>query len=134
MQSKLIAKRPSLKLLSHKQIKTTLYIKSQTPYVSALKRINKLMSQLQRHGAKYVTVLGMGKASEKTLAVACHFQEEKGKKVEVLTQSVDVLDEILKCDSVTQSIEEHNSDAEDVDREVELQKRTVSGVEVRIFA
>ncbi|KAM3162981.1 Ribonuclease P [Lachancea thermotolerans] len=134
MQSKLVTKHPSLKLLSHKQIKTTFYLKTQTPYVSALKRINKLMSQLQRHGSEYVTVLGMGKASEKTLAVACYFQEEKGKKVEVLTQSVDVLDEIVKSDPVTEDIDEQDDGTQDGDREVELQKRTISGVEVRIFA
>ncbi|CAR23638.1 ribonuclease P/MRP protein subunit POP7 [Lachancea thermotolerans CBS 6340] len=134
MQSKLVTKHPSLKLLSHKQIKTTFYLKTQTPYVSALKRINKLMSQLQRHGSKYVTVLGMGKASEKTLAVACYFQEEKGKKVEVLTQSIDVLDEIVKSDPVTEDIDEQDDGTQDGDREVELQKRTISGVEVRIYA
>lgn len=130
-EQKLVVKHPSLKVLSQKQIKTTMYVKSKTPYISALKHINKLLGQLQRHGAEYVTVLGMGKASEKTLAVACYFQEEKGKKTEVLTQSVEVLDELTK--GTSEECEDSEEDIQDEDKELVLRKRTISGVEVRIF-
>ncbi|SCU87237.1 LAME_0D09296g1_1 [Lachancea meyersii CBS 8951] len=126
---KILVKHPSVKVLSHKQIKTTIYLKSKTPYISALKRVTKFMTQLQRQGAEYVTVLGMGKAVEKTLSIACHFQEEKGKKVVVLTQSVALLDEILADENDDENVE----DIEDEDRETVLRKRTVSGVEVRIY-
>ncbi|SCU94683.1 LANO_0E07668g1_1 [Lachancea nothofagi CBS 11611] len=123
-----VTKHPSVKLLSHKQIKTTIYVKSKTPYVSALKRTNKFLRQLKRHGAEYVTIMGMGKAVEKTLAIGCHFQEEKGKKVIVSTQSVDVLDEIAQ-ESAYESLE----DVEEEDMETTLRKRTTSGVIVRIY-
>ncbi|SCU93636.1 LAFA_0F17436g1_1 [Lachancea sp. 'fantastica'] len=126
---RIIAKHPSLKVLSHKQIKTTIYIKSKTPYISALKRVSKFLSQLPRHGAEYVTIMGMGKAVEKTLSVGCHFQEEKGKRVVVLTQTVALLDDILTEQDPGESAE----DMEDDDKETVLRKRTVSGVELRIY-
>ncbi|CEP61987.1 ribonuclease P/MRP protein subunit POP7 LALA0_S04e05160g [Lachancea lanzarotensis] len=128
---RIIAKHPSVKILSHKQIKTTIYVKSTTPYISAVKRVNKFLSQLQRHGAQYVTVLGMGKAVEKTLSVGCHFQEEKGKKVVVLTQTIPLVDEILAEQAGDEG--ESAEDIEDADLETVLRKRTASGVEVRIY-
>ena len=43
--TKLIRKRPTLKTLSHKKIKTTIYIKSNTPYIRGLKRTKKFLSE-----------------------------------------------------------------------------------------
>ncbi|SCU84728.1 LADA_0D03444g1_1 [Lachancea dasiensis] len=126
---RILTKHPSVKLLSHKQIKTTIYIKSQTPFVSALKRVNKFLGRLQRHGAEYVSIMGMGKAVEKTLSIACHYQEEKGKKVEVITQSIAVLDEVVKNGDTTEEPE----GIDDEDKETSLRKRTVTGVEIRIY-
>lgn len=122
-------KHPPVKILSRKQIKTTIYVKSVTPYVSALKRIKKFLRDLDINASSYVVVLGMGKAVDKVLSLGCYFEQQMGKKVDVLTKSVDVVDEILTND------QEENEDEEperDIDRETTLRKRTVSGVELRI--
>lgn len=125
-KKRLVNKRPTIKILSHKSIKTTIYIKSNTPYVSALKRITKFLSNLDRHSSKYVVVLGMGKAIEKTLSLGNHFEVEKSLKVEVFTKSIDVIDEVIDSG-------EENSELDEEDRETSLSKRTVSGVELRIY-
>ncbi|EJS44769.1 pop7p [Saccharomyces arboricola H-6] len=128
--SKRVKKHPSLKTLTHKQIHTTIFIKSKTPYVSALRRINKFLDNVHKHGSSYVVVLGMGKAVEKTLALGCHFQDQKNKKIEVFTKSIEVLDEVLTGD---QEDIESEGDVDDDDKETELKKRTISGVELRIY-
>ena len=127
---KRVKKHASLKVLTHKQIHTTIFIKSATPYVSALKRINKFLDGVCKHGSSYVVVLGMGKAVEKTLALGCHFQDQKNKKIEVFTRSIEVLDEVIIEDNVDA---ESESSIDDDDRETQLKKRTVSGVELRIY-
>ncbi|CAI4037404.1 hypothetical protein SMKI_02G2790 [Saccharomyces mikatae IFO 1815] len=127
---KRVKKHPSLKTLTHKQIHTTIFVKSTTPYVSALKRINKFLDGVHKHGSSYVAVLGMGKAVEKTLALGCHFQDNKNKRIEVFTKTIEVLDEVVIQDHV--DIETEN-DVEDDDKETQLKKRTVSGVELRIY-
>lgn len=129
-QGKLVSKHPSIKTLSHQKIKTTIYVKSKTPYVSALKRINKFMSQLPRHGSEYVTVMGMGKAVEKTLSLGCYFQDTKGRKVEIITKSIEVLDEVVVNDG---DQEDEQNILHEEDLETTLRKRLVSGVELRIY-
>lgn len=124
-ESKLLRKLPTVKTLSRKQIKTTIYVKTSTPYISALKRIKKFLRDLPKSGSTYVVVLGMGKAIEKTLSFGCHF-EQLGKKVDVLTKSVELLDEVSLDDEDGDSIK-------DVDRETMLKKRTISGIELRIY-
>ena len=130
--TKLIRKRSTIKTLSHKKIKTTIYIKSSTPYISGLKRTKKFLSELQRHGAKYVTLLGMGKAVEKTLALGSYFSQEKGHKVHVMTKTIKVIDE-LKDVSETQEIVDEEEDMDEEDEETFLKRRTLSGVEVRVY-
>lgn len=81
--SKRVRKHPSLKTLTHKQIHTTVFVKSATPYVSALKRINKFLDGVHKHGSSYVVVLGMGKAVEKNAGIGLPFprseeQENRG--------------------------------------------------------
>lgn len=135
----LVRRLPTVKTLTHRQIHSTFYVKRRTPYVSAIKRIARLVSQLSRHGAKYVTVLGMGAAAEKTLAIGCHFQDSRGCRIEVLTKTVNVLDErtvpegpgapTTPFSTGTISDAESNSD----DEITELTERTLSGVEVRIY-
>lgn len=119
---KLIKKHPTVKPISYKQVHSTIYLKSKTPYVSALKRINKFLTNVNKTGSTYVTVLGMGKAVEKALSLACHFQDHSQKRVEILTKSINVLDELFN---------ENEEDPSDM--ETELQKRTVSGVEIQIY-
>ncbi|CAI4058967.1 hypothetical protein N7582_001253 [Saccharomyces uvarum] len=128
--SKRVRKHPSLKTLTHKQIHTTVFVKSATPYVSALKRINKFLDGVHKHGSSYVVVLGMGKAVEKTLALGCHFQDQKNKKIEVFTRSIEVLDEVI---AEQQEGVESESDVDDEDKETQLKKRTVSGIELHIY-
>lgn len=130
--AKLIKKRPTIKTLSHKKIKTTIYIKSQTPYVSGLKRTKKFLADLSKHGAKYATLLGMGKAVEKTLALGTYFSQEKGHKIEILTRTVKVIDELKSMDSQEDGAEEDES-VDDEDVETFLKRRTLSGVEIRIY-
>lgn len=125
-ESKLLRKLPTVKTLSRKQIKTTIYVKTSTPYISALKRIKKFLRDLPKSGSTCVVVLGMGKAIEKTLSLGCHFEQQLGKKVDVLTKSVELLDEVSLDDEDGDSIK-------DVDRETMLKKRTISGIELRIY-
>lgn len=129
--AKLIKKRPTIKTLSHKRIKTTIYIKSQTPYVSGLKRTKKFLTDLSKHGAKYATLLGMGKAVEKTLALGTYFSQEKGHKIEIFTRTVKVIDELKAIDGQEDGADEESEDEEDED--TFLKRRTLSGVEIRIY-
>lgn len=124
---KLVKKRPTIKTLSHKKIKTTIYIKTSTPYISGLKRIKKFLADVSKHGAKYVTIMGMGKALEKTLALAAYFNEEKGHKIQIMTKTIKVIDEVKEED------DEIDSNIDEEDEETILKKRTLSGVEVRIY-
>lgn len=118
--AKLVKKHPSVKVLSAKKIRSTVYLKSQTPYVSALKRINKFLESIHRSGSSYVAVLATGKAVEKALSLGCHFDEHLKKKVEVLTKSVEVIDEVTE-------------EEDECDADTQLKKRTISGVELRIY-
>ncbi|CCD24243.1 ribonuclease P/MRP protein subunit POP7 NDAI_0C05840 [Naumovozyma dairenensis CBS 421] len=129
--SKLIRKRPTIKTLSHKTIKSTIYVKSSSPYISVVKRVHKFIEQLNKTGrSPYVRLMGIGKAVEKTLSIACHFQEEKGRRVDVKTISVDVIDELQYQEDHEEQEEEIENDE---DRETVLKKRSVSGVEVKIY-
>ncbi|KAG0656323.1 hypothetical protein C6P44_005280, partial [Monosporozyma unispora] len=122
--TKLLKKRPTIKILSHKKIKTTIYIKSQTPYVSGLKRTKKFIADLPKHGVKYVTLLGMGKAVEKTLALGTYFSQEKGHKIEIFTRTVKVIDELQAMEAQHDEEEEVSIDEED--EETFLKRRTLS--------
>lgn len=85
----------------------------------------KKFQNLQYKRVKYITVKGMGKSIEKTLGILLNFQERY--KVDVLTGSVEVLDEF--------DMEEKNSagDEEMVDDEKVYKKRMVSSIEGRIW-
>ena len=67
---------------------------------------------------------------EKTLALGCHFQDQKNKKIEVFTRSIEVLDEVI---AEQQEGVESESDVDDEDKETQLKKRTVSGIELHIY-
>lgn len=70
----------------------------------------------------------MGKAVFKTLSVAAHFNTMGDYKVDILTKTLDVLDEVFADDGK----DEDGNEVSTEDRETELTKRTLSGVEVRI--
>lgn len=134
-QGKLIKKRPSLKTLNNKQIKSTIFIKSQTPYLSALKRTKKMLTKLPQ-GQQHVTLYAMGKAVTKSLSLACYFQQHSY-RVGIYTKTIEVIDEILNEDEEEQLKQEQKTsnvecdiDMDDVDTELKLRK--LSGVEIRI--
>ncbi|AMD19640.1 HCL511Cp [Eremothecium sinecaudum] len=128
-KSLVVRKHPTIKTFNQEAVKRVIYVKSKTPYVSALKRVNKMLQMLEKQPAntdKYITLMGMGQAVEKTLSVGCHFQEHKNHRVVIKTASTEVVDEVIKYSDGEDSVNEE-------DRETELQLRKVSGVEVRIY-
>lgn len=119
LDAKLIRHNPP-KRFKFSDLETTIHIKSSTPYISAIKRVSKLLKNLpqKQPKARYVTIMGMGAAIEQTVAVGLHFQENEGCKIDVLTKSVEVLDEF----------DDGNEDNETIYR-----KRKVTAVEIHIF-
>lgn len=100
------------------------YISTKMPFVSALKKITKLLKSSPRQpNRKYLKVLGMGKCVEKALSVGLRFQED-GYRVEIFTGETTLFDEIkIKGDMEVD---------DESDEEVVKQKRQVSTIEVRI--
>ena len=126
---KLVHKHSTLKQSTHNEIKTTIYVKSSTPFVSGLKRCKRFLASLEKRkqhpSQQCVTLLGMGKATEKTLALACYFQQEKGLRVEVRTKSIEVVDEVAE--------DEDDETVDPRDRETLLKKREISGGEAKVY-
>lgn len=104
----------------HSDLDTCIHIKANASYVAAVKRVSKLLRNLTKKQPKvqYITLMGMGAAIQKALAVGLHFQTEEGSKVDVLTKSVEVLDEF---------------EFKDEDNENSYVKRSVTAVEVHIY-
>jgi len=103
------------------EAQATFLVKSKTPYVYAIKKIDKIIGDFTSKKnlfktVQYITVKGMGKAILKTANIGMKFQTDGTYKVDFLTGSVEVLDEIV--------------DEED---ESEYKKRMVSYLEVRIW-
>lgn len=76
---------------------TIFFVKSSTPFISAVKRVQKMNHRLEKGlmmKVKGVKIKGMGKAIEKTLAIGNYFKE-RDYKVEVFTGSEEVLDEFV---------------------------------------
>lgn len=119
IDAKFIRHDPS-RTIKYSDLETTVHIKAKTPYMSAVKRTLKLLKSLDKKqpSVKYVTILGMGAAIQKTLSVGLHFQEEEGSKIEVFTKSVEVLDEF---------------EFDDEDNENSYVKRSVSAIEIHIY-
>lgn len=118
---------------------TTFLVKSSTPYISALKRIQKILAKFDKSvlpnkkyqnveykKVKYITVKGMGKAIENTLSIALKFQDELNYKVDILTGSVEVLDEFQIGTNGDDSDNDYND-------ETLFKKRMVSYIETRIW-
>ncbi|TID28619.1 hypothetical protein CANINC_002375 [Pichia inconspicua] len=128
-----VIKHPPLKRFSYTELDTTIYVKSSTPFMSAVKRINKMITKFEeipnkrgnlvRRGnvskkINYVTVKGMGKCLQKVLNIGIYFQNENF-KVDTYTKTVGVIDEIL-------------NDPEDK-LEADMKKRNVGAIEIRIY-
>lgn len=118
--SKKLLKHPPPRVFKYSNILTSFRLKSSTPFVSAVKHIDKKFLELDQPKNKnskkeYITVYGMGKTVEKCLSVGLYFQDTRQHKIEVRTTTVKVLDELQQDD------------------EVEFRKRSISGVEIDIY-
>lgn len=125
------------KLLPQAERETTVFVKASTPYVSALKRLDRILEKFDTVGVhhhkyqrgeykkiKYVTVKGMGRAIDKTLSVALHYQG-KQHKVDVYTGTVEVVDEVKASASYATKDES--------DEETDLRGRSVGYVEAKVW-
>lgn len=123
---------PNTKLQLLVQRETTFLVRAKTPYIAAIKRIDKIFEKFDKNPkfkrgeykkVNYITVKGMGRAIDTTVSLGLHY---KGKhyKVETLTGTVEVLDEIVT---------ELNLDTKDSDTESLYRKRKASYVEIRIW-
>lgn len=148
-KDKKIIKHAPLKIYNHIELDTTLYIKSNTPFVSAIKRIEKMINkfdeipnkkgELIRRGnlskkCKYITVKGMGKSINKVLNIGIHFKYEEKFNVDIFTKTIGVLDEFISDEKKTSDANNDNVDDTDgSDDDSILRKRNVGAVEIRIY-
>lgn len=149
-KDKKIIKHAPLKVYNHIELDTTLYIKSNTPFISAIKRIEKMINkfdeipnkkgELVRRGnlskkCKFVTVKGMGKSISKVLNIGIHFKYEEKFNVDIFTKTIGVLDEFISDEKNdvqnNNSIDDNFDDYSDDDSI--LRKRNVGAVEIRIY-
>lgn len=150
---------PVQKLQNETEFNLTILIKSLTPFISALKRIQKQLNKFSKSAAtstsskkyqndqykklQYIKVRGMGKCLEKTLKLALKFQE-LNYRVDIVTGSIEVIDEFEKLENeeetkmdvdVDVDVGKETMQEDDVfdDEERIYCKRMVSTVEVRIW-
>lgn len=128
-------------ILTKTQRDTTVYIKGNTPFVSALKRINKILEKFDRQTGptlhrskyqngeykkvKYIVVKGMGKSILQTMSIALHYQTKKAYLVDIYTSTVLVVD--------TVESEEVLETREGPETQTKSELRKVSCVEARIW-
>ncbi|KAH3668826.1 hypothetical protein OGAPHI_002581 [Ogataea philodendri] len=130
MEDYKLVKHAAPRKYSYNDSKTVIHVKSSTPFMSAVKRIDKTFGYYDSKYTKkgkpipnenknvgYITVRGMGKTILKVMNLALYFEHEQNRKVEVFTKTLTVLDELKST----------NKDKDDV-----FQKRQVSCVELRI--
>lgn len=114
-------------------------MKAKTPYISAIKRIDGLLSKFDRSSVdhkkyqrgeykniKYLRIKGMGAAIPKTTLLALHYKEKKLYKVDLFTGTVEVVDEF-------KSASEFKTKDGDSDEESTFRTRNASYVEIRIW-
>lgn len=136
-QNKKITRRsPNTAILNKTERDTLVLIKSSTPFVSALKRIDRILEKFDnislsakfRNGeyksVKYVIIKGMGKSIQKTVSVALHYQS-RNYQVDIYTGTVEVVDTV----SSGEIIETREGPEEQTKNEI----RKVSSVEARIW-
>lgn len=145
--SKKLIKHAPLRPYVHTELDTTVYVKSSTPFMSAVKRIEKMMSKFEeipnkkgnliRRGnvslkCKFITVRGMGKSIDKVVNLGLHFKFEEKCTVDIFTKSVGVLDEFVGKETDKEEKEDVPGEEEGEDDSV-LRKRNVGAIEVRIY-
>ncbi|EGV65471.1 ribonuclease P subunit p20 family protein [Yamadazyma tenuis] len=140
INGKHIKHRANIHISSVVERETTFLVKSSTPFVSALKRIHKMLDKFNKtittntrkyqggdyKNVKFITVKGMGKTIETTLGIANKLQNEANYRVDVLTGSVEVLDEFAPPDS-------SDGPPKGAIQETVFQKRMVSYVELHVW-
>lgn len=117
---------------------TLFLVKSATPFISAVKRIDSILDKFDRDAVehkkfhrgnykkiKHIRVKGLGKAMEKVASLAAHYSK-KGYKVDVLTGSIEVTDEIHRKS-------EHSTKDDDSDTECDYKKRKISYMELKVW-
>lgn len=117
---------------------TLFLVKSATPFISAVKRLDAILDKFDRDAIehkkfhrgnykkiKYIRIKGLGRAMEKVASLAAHYTQ-KGYKIDVYTGSLEVTDEIHHKT-------EHSTKDDESDTESELKKRTISYMEVRVW-
>ncbi|KAK6465849.1 hypothetical protein DFJ63DRAFT_317041 [Scheffersomyces coipomensis] len=127
---------------------TTFLVKSSTPFISAVKKIQKLLDKFDKSlissnsrtraktkyqngeykNINYIVVKGMGKTIEKTLSLGLHFDKELHYQVDIITGSVQVLDEFKE-----QNEEQDEEEEGDEFNDSIYKKRMVSNIELRIW-
>lgn len=132
LEGKKLVKHQPPQNYKHKNMRsvTQMNVKSNTPFVSLLKRINKMLDNLvprpnkrggmstrPKDSVDCVEINGMGKCIPKLMQVAIQFKA-KGHSVEMHTKSVPVLDEF----------QDEKGEEEDV-----LRKRMVGSLQVKIW-
>ncbi|CAH2355222.1 ribonucleases P/MRP protein subunit Pop7p [[Candida] railenensis] len=137
-------------IVSKIERETTFLVKSSTPFISALKRIIKILDKFDKasksnrrfksgayNNVKYVKIKGMGRAIEKTLSLGLKFQNELMYKTDVLTGSVEVVDEFkvggAEIEENKERKDEEEDELDDEDKESVFKKRMASFVEIRVW-
>lgn len=146
-KTKKLIKHAPLRPYVHTELDTTVYVKSTTPFMSAVKRIEKMLykfeeipnkrGELVRRGnasgkCKFITVRGMGKSIDKVVNLGLHFKYEEKCTVDIFTKSVGVLDEFVKNEEEMEPTKEEKEKEVEEDESV-LRKRNVGAIEVRIY-
>ncbi|KAJ4857013.1 rpp20 subunit of nuclear RNase MRP and P domain-containing protein [Trichoderma breve] len=92
-----IQKRPLTRRQLPASSKTpVIYVSSNSPFMSVVKRARKFLDKDLR---TVVTVMGTGKAIEKTLNVASWFQQQGDCVVEIKTRTIGTVDDVVTGDA-----------------------------------
>ncbi|KAG5358435.1 Ribonucleases P/MRP protein subunit POP7 [Yarrowia sp. B02] len=122
-----IVKHAPIKLVG-KTSQDCFYVSSKMPFVSALKKVTKLLKpSRQQPNRQFVRMMGMGKCVDKTLSLGLRFQQE-GYRVGIYTGETTLFDEIK-----VHSEEKMDLDESDSDEEIVKQQRVISTIEVRVY-
>lgn len=135
----IIKHRPNTAIATQIEKETTFLVKAQTPYIAAIKRIDRILAKFdvtnidhkkfqrgQYKSVKYIRVKGMGRAIDKATSIALHYMVKKSYKVDIYTGTVEVVDEVSGGS-------EYKTKDGDSDCETTFRKRNTSCVEVKIW-
>lgn len=132
---------PKTTILTQTQRDTTVFISGKTPFVSAIKRIDRILEKFDHLVApvlhrpkfnnreykkvKYIVIKGMGKSIQKVISLGLFYQTQKSYTVDIYTGTVPVVD--------TVTTEEVIETREGPEEQTKRQSRDASSVEVRIW-